>query len=83
MSKFKAVLDGIKNNLSGIGLKVPHFEKISPEHSGPADVQQVLNLRQLYEHPNPMLNLQDVGLKVEILGRAIDDIESLPGYNFE
>ncbi len=87
MSKFKPVLDGIKDNLSGVGLKVPHFEKVSPEHSSPEDVQQVLNelrgLRQLYEQPNPMLNLQDVGLKVEILGRAIDDIESLPCYNFE
>ncbi len=87
MSKFKPVLDGIKDNLSGVDLKVPHFEKVRPEHSSPEDVQQVLNelrgLRQLYEHPNPMLNLQDVGLKVEILGRAIDDIESLPGYNFE
>ena len=48
MSKFKPVLDSIKDNLSGVGLKLPHFEKVSPEHSIPADVQQFLNeLRDL------------------------------------
>ncbi len=67
MSIFKLVLDGIKDNLSGVDLKVPHFEKVSPEHSISADVQQVLNelrdLKQLYEQLNPMLNLQDVDFR--------------------
>lgn len=87
MSKFKPVLDGIKNNLSKNSLQVPHFEKVNPEHSSPEDVQQVLNelrnLKQLYENTSPMLNLQNIHLKVEVLGKAIEDIENLPGYNFE
>lgn len=86
MSKFKPVLDGIKNNLSENGLQVPHFEKVKPEHSSPEDVQQILNelldLKQLYENPNPMLNLQNTDLKVEVLGRAIEDIENLPDCDF-
>jgi len=76
MSKFTQVLLGIKSDVENNGLRVSHFAQVSPENSSLQDVQLVLNeLRVLHNNAENDLTLC-------MLGRAIDVIETLPGYDF-
>lgn len=78
MSKFKPVLDGIKQNVESQGLAIPHFNRVPPENAGPQDVQQVLNELRILQQNN-----SDNDVATTVLGRAMDDITNLHGYDFQ
>lgn len=85
MSKFKLVLAGIKNNLSAQGLNIPNLEQVQLENTTPEDVIRVkvdlLQLLNIYQNPPAGLNLPDAQLKINLLGQAISEIETLPGFD--
>lgn len=86
MSKFKNVLTGIKDQVSKQGLNIPHFEKVNPENATNEDVLIILSelrtIKSRCENPPQFLNLPVDPVKVEVLGRAIDEITCFPGEDF-
>jgi hypothetical protein len=75
MSKFKGFLTGIKSKLESVNLTMP-LNQVTIENATPEDVQTLLDdLRvQLSQSSDPLCT--------KVLGDSIDEITTLPGYDF-
>lgn len=78
MTKYKVVLEGIKENISAVGLNIPHFEKVKPEHSNPDDVKTVLEdllaIKEVLCNPSSNNEIMQMG----VVDRSILDLQTLP-----